>query len=93
MARSTTTRRSGQFSTINPHAAGLDIGATFHVAAVAPDRDPDPVRTFRSFSGDLHQLADWLQAVGITSVAMESTGVYWIPVFEILEARGSRYCW
>jgi len=88
MARSTTTRRSGQFSTINPHAAGLDIGSTFHVAAVAPDRDPDPVRTFRSFSGDLHQLADWLQAVGITSVAMESTGVYWIPVFEILEARG-----
>jgi transposase len=88
MARSTTTRRSGQFSTINPHAAGLDIGATFHVAAVAPDRDPDAVRTFRSFSGDLHQLADWLQAVGITSVAMESTGVYWIPVFEILEARG-----
>jgi transposase len=88
MAPSTKTRQSSQFSTINRHAAGLDIGATFHVVAVAPDRDPDPVRTFRSFSGDLHQLADWLHAVGITSVAMESTGVYWIPVFEILEARG-----
>ena len=47
-----------------------------------------PVRTFRTFSGDLHQLADWLKEIGITTVAMESTGVYWIPVFEILEARG-----
>ena len=69
-------------------AAGIDIGSTFHVVAVPSDRDEQPVRTFRSFSGDLHQLADWLTAVGITTVAMESTGVYWIPVFEILEARG-----
>src|SRR5512132_274871 len=52
------------------------------------DRDERPVRTFRTFSGDLHQLADWLTATGITTVAMESTGVYWIPVYEILEARG-----
>jgi len=56
--------------------------------AVAPDRDEQPVRTFGTFSGDLHRLADWLQRVGITTVAMESTGVYWIPAFEILEARG-----
>jgi transposase len=85
-----TFRRRGpeSFSTINPHAAGIDIGATHHVVAVADDRDPRPVRTFRTFSGDLHQLADWLQAVGITTVAMESTGVYWIPVFELLEERG-----
>lgn len=76
------------FSTVNPHAAGLDVGATHHVVAVAADRDPIPVRTFQTFSGDLHALADWLQAVGIITVAMESTGVYWIPVFEILEARG-----
>jgi transposase len=81
-------RASGAFSTIHPNAAGLDVGATFHVVAVAPDRDEQPVRTFRTFSGDLYRLADWLQAVGITTVAMESTGVYWIPVFEILEARG-----
>jgi len=81
-------RASGALSTIHPHAAGLDVGATFHVAAVASDHDEQPVRTFRSFSGDLHRLADWLQTVGITTVAMESTGVYWIPVFEILEARG-----
>ena len=80
--------RRSPFSTINPHAAGIDIGATHHVVAVGRDRDPTPVRTFCTFSGDLHALADWLQAVGITTVAMESTGVYWIPVFEILEARG-----
>lgn len=81
-------RESGRLSTINPDAAGLDVGATFHVAAVPADRDDDPVRTFRSFNGDLHRLADWLRDTGITTVAMESTGVYWIPVYELLEARG-----
>ncbi len=54
----------------------------------SPCRDDRAVRTFRTFSSDLHALADWLTAVGITTVAMESTGVYWIPVFEILDARG-----
>jgi transposase len=88
MAQRQTRRLSNRFSTIHPHTAGIDIGATHHVVAVAADRDPMPVRTFRTFSGDLHQLADWLHAVGITTIAMESTGVYWIPVFEILEARG-----
>src|SRR6266849_5659455 len=83
-ARGTT----GRLSTINLGAAGIDVGATFHVVAVPRDRDERPVRTFRTFSGDLHQLADWLTEVGIKTVAMESTGVYWIPVFEILEARG-----
>lgn len=77
-----------QLATVHPHAAGIDVGATAHVAAVPPERDARPVRTFRTFSGDLYRLADWLRAVGITTVAMESTGVYWIPVFEILEARG-----
>lgn len=76
------------FAPVHPDAAGLDVGATFHVVAVAPDRDAEPVRTFKSFTGDLHALADWLKSVGISSVAMESTGVYWIPVFEILEAAG-----
>jgi len=75
-------------STIHASAAGLDVGATFHVVAVPPDRAEEAVRTFRSFTGDLHLLADWLKEVGITTIAMESTGVYWIPVFEILEARG-----
>jgi transposase len=73
---------------INYRAAGVDIGATFHVAAVPADIDAEPVRTFRSFTGDLNRLADWLVGLGITTVAMESTGIYWIPLFEILEARG-----
>jgi transposase len=73
---------------VHPDAAGLDIGATFHVVAVSPDRDSQPVRSFKSFTDDLHRLADWLQSVGITTVAMESTSVYWVPVYEILEARG-----
>ncbi len=81
-------RSSGQLTTINADAAGLDVGATFHVVAVPADRDERPVRTFRTFSGDLHRMADWLEATGITAVAMESTSVYWIPVFELLEARG-----
>jgi transposase len=73
---------------INPNAAGLDCGAAEHVVAVPPDRDPNPVQTFSTFTGDLHRLADWLLACRITDVALEATGVYWIPVFEILEARG-----
>lgn len=73
---------------VHPNAAGLDVGSTFHVVAVAPDRASDSVRTFRSFTGELYKLADWLTEVGITTIAMESTGVYWIPVYEILEARG-----
>lgn len=81
-------KTSGRLSTINPDAAGIDVGATFHVVAVPGERDDEPVRTFRTFSGDLHRLADWLKQTGIKTVAMESTGVYWIPVFEILEAHG-----
>lgn len=81
-------KAAGQLSTINEHAAGLDVGATFHVVAVRGDQDAEPVRTFRSFSGDLHAMAAWLKRVGIKTVAMESTGVYWIPVFEILESHG-----
>ena len=72
----------------NPAAAAIDIGATIHVAAVGPDRDKEPVRTFRTFTDDLHRLADWFAGCGIKTVVMESTGVYWIPVFEILEQRG-----
>jgi transposase len=81
-------RRQPVLPTIHPRAAGIDVGATFPVVAVSPDLASAPVRTFRSFTGDLHQLADWCVELGITTVAMESTGIYWIPVFEILEARG-----
>ncbi len=80
--------RRQPFTSINPDAAGLDVGATFHVVAIPPGRADETVRSFRSFTGDLHALADWLKSVGVKSVAMESTGVYWIPTFEILEERG-----
>jgi hypothetical protein len=73
---------------LTPHAAGLDCGFAEHFVAVPPDRDATPVRSFATFTGDLHLLADWLTACRVTSVAMEATGVYWIPIYEILEARG-----
>jgi transposase len=75
-------------SPIHPNAAAVDIGATMHMAAVDPNRDPEPVRTFGTFTGDLHRLADWFAQCGVRTVAMESTGVYWIPAYEILEQRG-----
>lgn len=73
---------------IHPEAAAIDIGATMHMAAVGPDRDPGPVRSFKTFTADLHRLAEWFTQCGVKTVAMESTGVYWIPVYEILEQRG-----
>src|SRR5258707_11520914 len=59
-----------------------------HVAAVPPDRDTEPVRAFGTYTGDLQQLADWFERCGVRTVAMESTGVYWIPAYEMLEQRG-----
>ena len=73
---------------INPHAAGIDCGSAEHFVAVPPDRDPTPVRSFATFTGDLQRLAEWLTSCHVTSVAMEATGVYWIPLYEILDARG-----
>ena len=73
---------------INRNAAGIDCGSEAHYVAVPPERDAEPVRSFKTFTADLHHLADWLKSCGIESVAMESTGVYWIPIFEVLEDRG-----
>ena len=73
---------------INFNAAGLDIGAAEIWACVPADRDEHSVRCFETFTVDLHALADWLEGCGVQTVAMESTGVYWIPIYEILEARG-----
>jgi transposase len=73
---------------INPQVAGIDCGSAAHFVAVPPDRDPRPVRSFPTFTHDLYRLADWLTACGVTSVAMEATGVYWIPIYDILETRG-----
>lgn len=79
---------SASLPTIHSHAAGIDIGSRIHVVAVGNDRDEQPVRTFATFTGDLHRIAEWLRSVGVTTVAMESTSVYWIPLYEILEQRG-----
>lgn len=73
---------------INRHAAGIDCGSETHFVAVPPERDEEPVRSFRTFTNDLRRLADWLEGCKIKTVAMESTGVYWIPIYEILEERG-----
>jgi len=86
-----TKRKTGghpDLNVVNPNAAAIDIGSTMHMAAVNPDADAMPVRAFGTFTQDLHDLADWLRSSGVTSVAMESTGVYWIPAFEIQEAHG-----
>ena len=73
---------------LNDRAAGIDIGSRFHVAAVPTDRCDEPVQTFQSFTADLERMAEWLVSMDIETVAMESTGVYWIPAYEILSARG-----
>ena len=73
---------------LHADAAGIDIGAEEIFVAVPAKRTPDPVRSFGSFTRDLHELADWLQECRVRTVAMESTGVYWIPLYQILETRG-----
>ncbi len=88
MAQTKKARASRDMPRVHPKAAAIDIGAKIHVAAVGPDRDSEPVRTFNTFTDDLHRLADWFSRCGIRTVVMESTGVYWIPIFEILEQRG-----
>lgn len=81
-------RPLGLLQRINPDVAGIDCGAAEHYVAVPPDRDPHPVQCFRTFTADLQRLVDWVQACGVRSVAMEATGVYWIPLYDLLEARG-----
>src|SRR5580704_11319881 len=88
MSQTKRSRKSRGLFPVHPAAAAIDVGAAVHVAAVGPDRDKEPVRTFRTFTDDLHRLADWFAQCGIRTIVMESTGVYWIPVFEILEQRG-----
>jgi transposase len=73
---------------VHPHAAGIDVGNSARYVAVRPDRDPELVRRFECFTADLHRMVDWLQSCGVRSVAMQSTDVYWIPLYEILEERG-----
>jgi transposase len=79
---------SEQMTLVNPNAAGIDIGHREHWCAVPADRRPKPVEAFGTFTEDLERMADWLAGCGIKTVAMESTGVYWIPAFQVLERRG-----
>jgi hypothetical protein len=73
---------------IHPCAAGIDIGSRFHVVAVSPDLCDEPVQTFQAFTNDLQRMANWLVATGTKTVVMESTGVYWVAAYEVLESRG-----
>lgn len=81
-------RKSKGMPIVHPKSAGIDIGSRFHVVAISTELAEEPVKTFQAFTSELHEMGDWLVQNGVTTVAMESTGVYWIPVYEILEDRG-----
>ena len=85
--RKSSTKPEG-LSQLNLNAAGIDVGATSHYVAVPADRAEQPVQEFEAFTADLYRLADWLTECGVETVVMESTGVYWIPLFGVLEERG-----
>ena len=85
MARKTKKQR---LTIVHPRCAGIDIGSREHWVAVDPEQCDDPVRRFTTFSDDLYRLADWLTSLQVEVVAMEATGVYWIPLYEVLDARG-----
>src|SRR5215813_3338819 len=80
--------RAAPLKQMNLNAAGIDVGADCHWVAVPPDRDEQPVQRFGAFTADLYVLAEWLRQCQIETVVMESTGVYWIALFEVLEERG-----
>jgi transposase len=86
MSKSTTKPRG--LPVIHERAAGIDIGSRFHVVAVAAELSDEPVQTFQAFTADIERMADWLVSVGVKTVAMESTGVYWVPVYEVLVRHG-----
>ena len=87
-AKSQRSRERAILNKVHLNAAGIDVGADTHWVAVPEDRDQKPVRSFGVFTSDLMALCHWLKACQIQSVAMESTGVYWIPLFQILEREG-----
>jgi len=73
---------------VHPDAAGIDVGNEAHYVAVRPDRDLEPVRRFECFTADLHRLAAWLKKCKVKTIVMQSTGVYWIPLYDIMEEQG-----
>src|SRR5262245_41653967 len=85
----TSATRLVSLDVLHPDACGIDIGSEFHVACVtSPDKANVLVRTFGACTADLEALADWLAGHGVTTVAMESTGVYWIPLYDLLQSKG-----
>ena len=88
MSRRKSSAKPEGLSQLNLNAAGIDVGATSHYVAVPADRAEQPVQEFEAFTADLYRLADWLTECGVETVVMESTGVYWIPLFGVLEERG-----
>ena len=87
MSRGKSGAEPAGLSQLNLNAAGIDVGATSHFVAVPADRSEQPVREFEAFTADLYRLAEWLAECGVETVVMESTGVYWIPLFGVLEER------
>ena len=87
-AKSQRSRERALLKKVHLNAAGIDVGADTHWVAVPEDRDENPVRSFGVFTSDLIALCEWLKACQIQTVAMESTGVYWIPLFQMLEREG-----
>ncbi len=85
---SKSTQSANGLPVIHQRAAGIDIGSRFHVVAVPPHLSDEPVQTFQAFTADLQRLVAWFQSIGVQTVVMESTGVYWVPVFEVLESAG-----
>jgi transposase len=77
-----------QLEQVHLHAAGIDVGSEFHWVAIPADDDSECVRKFNAFTSGLEALADWLKQCQVQTVVMESTGVYWIPLFELLDSRG-----
>lgn len=88
MLRDQTRSKPAGLPIIHPFAAGIDIGSRFHVVAVSPDLCDEPVQTFQALTSDFQRMADWLVATGTKTVAMESTGVYWVAAYEVLASRG-----
>ncbi|WP_122574630.1 IS110 family transposase, partial [Pseudomonas viridiflava] len=83
-----TRKNQKRFEVVHPDCAAVDVGGSEHLAAVDPAKCADPVQRFSAFTDDLHAMADWFSSMGVKVVAMEATGVYWIPLFEILDRRG-----
>ena len=91
LARKLTAEHPG-LEIVNRNVAGIDVGNESHYVAVAPGRDPQPVREFGSWTADLERMAEWLKACGVEMVVMQSTGVYWMALYDILEARKFKVC-